>query len=50
MRRLPTHYPVICLGCEADIAGPAVFHVGLRRCRSGCAADGYCDRSNDRDA
>lgn len=50
MRRLQTSYPAICVWCEADIGGQAIFHVGLRLCRSGCAADEFCDCSNDRDA
>ena len=37
MRRLSTEYPFTCVTCEAEIAGQAVFHVGLPFCCSGCA-------------
>ena len=36
MRRLSTEYPFTCVTCEVEIAGKAVFHVGLPFCCSGC--------------
>jgi len=50
MRRLSTEYPFTCVTCEAEIAGQAVFHVGLPFCCSGCAADGPCTCSYDEEA
>jgi hypothetical protein len=50
MRRLSTEYPLTCVTCEAEIAGQAVFHVGLPFCCSGCAADGPCNCSYDEEA
>ena len=50
MRRLSTKYPFTCVTCEAEIAGQAVFHLGLPFCCSGCAADGPCNCSYDEGA
>ena len=50
MRRLSTDYPYTCVTCDVEIAGQAVFHVGLPFCCSGCAADGPCNCSYDVEA
>jgi hypothetical protein len=47
MRRLSTEYPFTCVTCEVEIAGNAVFHVGLPFCCSGCVAGGPCTCSYD---
>lgn len=47
MRRLSTEHPYSCVTCEAQIRAPAVFHLGLPFCCSGCAADGPCNCSYD---
>ena len=47
MRRLSTEYPFACVTCEAEIAGQAVFLVGLPFCCAGCAAGGPCICSYD---
>jgi hypothetical protein len=50
MRRLSTEYPFTCVTCEAEIAGQAVFYVGLPFCCSGCVADGPCNCSHAEEA
>ena len=47
MRPLSTDHPYTCVTCEAQIAGQAVFHVGLPFWCSGCVADGPCNCSYD---
>jgi hypothetical protein len=46
-RRLNTELPFTCVTCEAEIGGPATFHVGLPFCCSGCVAGGPCTCSYD---
>jgi hypothetical protein len=48
--RLSTDHPFTCVTCEIEITGPATFHVGLPFCCSGCAADGPCTCSYDRES
>jgi len=48
-RRLSTAYPFTCVTCELEISGPATFYVGLPFCCAGCAADGPCTCSYDRE-
>jgi hypothetical protein len=47
MRRLSTECPFTCATCDAEIAGHAVFHLGLPFCCSACAAGGLCNGSHD---
>lgn len=47
MRRVSTDPPFTCVTCEIEIRGPAVFHVGLPFCCSGCVAGGPCRCSYD---
>jgi hypothetical protein len=47
MPRSSTEIPFTCVSCELDIAGNAVFHVGLPFCCPGCVAGGPCNCSYD---
>lgn len=46
-RRVNTARPFTCVTCDAEIVGPATFHVGLPFCCAGCVADGPCNCSYD---
>ena len=49
MRRPNTTQPFSCVTCEVEIGGAPTFHLGLAFCCAGCAADGPCICSYDRE-
>jgi hypothetical protein len=49
MRPTSTTQPFSCVTCEVPIGGAPTFHLGLPFCCAGCAADGPCICSYDRE-
>jgi len=49
MGTLSTIEPFTCVACRLEIVGRPTFHLGLAFCCGGCAADGPCICSYDRE-
>ena len=50
---MPRPYPTqafTCVSCELEIDGAPTFHLGLAFCCAGCAANGPCTCSYDRES